>query len=165
MTRPPDEAPTAVQAAQIRPARVKVPATRPHRNEISQRLGGDDPALEAGTGRTRHGSSGLEFGGDDPSATGGDAADGTTTTFAPDPTPDAAAGLRVAGGLRPVGDSPGTEPVDQTQLDAAASLNQAGHTEEPTNKPALWATAIAFGALLLVSAAWLWTRRGHYDPA
>jgi hypothetical protein len=60
---------------------------------------------------------------------------------------------------------PPTDPVDETQLDAAALLNQAGHTKDPTNKPALWATAIAFGALLLVSAAWLWTRRGHYDPA
>ena len=61
---------------------------------------------------------------------------------------------------------PTSAPAEEAPLDALPPLNQAGHTDKaPANKPALWATAIAFGALLLVSAAWLWARRDHYDPA
>jgi len=64
------------------------------------------------------------------------------------------------------GTPPASAPADEAPLDAIAPLDQAGHTSKPADKPALWITAIAFGAVLLVSAAWLWTRRdGRYDPA
>lgn len=132
--------------------------------EISRRLAGDDPTLGAGTGRTRHGTSGQGLDGADPWAMAGDAADGTTTTLAPDPIPDEAAVPELPADFDQSGTPPSTAPSDETIDAAAALLNQAGHTKEPT-KPALWATAIAFGAVLLVSAAWLWTRRGRYDPA
>jgi hypothetical protein len=105
----------------------------------------------------------VEQSGADQSATG----DGTTTTLTPDPTPDAAAVPELPPDFDQSAAPPASAPADEAPLDAVAPLNQAGHTDKaPANKPALWVTAIAFGALLLVSAGWLWTRRDRrYDPA
>jgi hypothetical protein len=132
--------------------------------EISRRLAGDDPALQSGSGRTRRGHSGV---GADESAAIGDIGDGTTTTLAPDPVPDAAVVPELPADFdQSAMPPPESAPPDQKQVDEIAALSQAGHTnDEPTNKPALWVTAIAFGALLLVSGAWLWTRRDRFDPA
>jgi hypothetical protein len=131
--------------------------------EISRRLAGDDPTLQPGGGRTRRGNSGV---GADESAAVGDAGDGTTTTLAPDPIPDAAVVPELPADFdQSAAPPPESTPAD-APLDALAPLNQAGHTDvKPANKPALWVTAIAFGALLLVSGAWLWTRRDRFDPA
>jgi hypothetical protein len=93
------------------------------------------------------------------------AGDGTTTTMAPDPIPDAAVVPELPADFDHSSESPESAPAGET-LDSLAPLNQAGHTEgSPKNKPALWATAIAFGAVLLVSGAWLWARRDRFDPA
>ena len=132
--------------------------------EISRRLAGDDSTFGSGTGRTRRNTRGLGLGEEDLSAFTGDAADGTTTTLAPDPFPDPAAVSELPADFDESATPPPPAAADETHLDAAALLSQAGHTKPPPNKPALWATAIAFGALLLVSAAWLWTRRGHLRP-
>jgi hypothetical protein len=106
----------------------------------------------------------VEQSGADPSAVAGD---GTTTTLAPNPTPDAAAVPELPSDFDPSATPEAGAPTDEAPLDSLAPLNQAGHTDKaPANKPALWVTAIAFGALLLVSAAWLWARRDRrYDPA
>jgi hypothetical protein len=91
--------------------------------------------------------------------------DGTTTTMTPDPIPDEAVVPELPADFDQSTTPPAAAPADETQIDALAPLDQAGHTERQKDKPALWATAIAFGALLLVSAAWLWTRRDRFDPA
>ena len=84
----------------------------------------------------------------------------------PDPIPDAAVVPELPADFEQSMTPPDTAPPDQTQVDDIAALNQAGHTtDKAANKPALWVTAIAFGTLLLVSAAWLWTRRERFDPA
>ena len=100
--------------------------------------------------------------------TGSDASADTTTTQAPDPTPDPAAVPELPSDFdqAPTAAPPATAPADEAPLDAAAPpISQAGHTESRAGRPALWATGAAFGGLLLVSAAWLWTRRRRYDPA
>lgn len=128
--------------------------------EISQRL-----AAEAGgesAGHTRHGANGAGMSGVDEAASPSDGAvtDVTSELAAPGEAPE----------LLPGFGEPTTAPVDalpdETTLDAMEPpLNQAGHTDQGNKKQALWVTAIAFGAVLLVSAGWLWTRRGPYDPA
>lgn len=130
-------------------------------SEISRLLTGDDSSVRSGNGRSRHGTSDV-FGG----LAGSDAGtDGTTTTMVPDPIPDAAVVPELPADFDHSAAPPEGEPFDQA-LDSLAPLNQAGHSEaRPRNKPALWATAIAFGAILIVSAAWLWTRRDQFDPA
>jgi hypothetical protein len=130
--------------------------------EISRRLAGDDPTVQSGGGRTRRGNGGV---GAEESAAVGDAGYGTTTTAAPNPLPDAAVVPELPADFDQSAAPPDSAPPDQDMVDDIAALNQAGHTEKPTNKPALWVTAIAFGALLLVSGAWLWTRRDRFDPA
>jgi hypothetical protein len=96
---------------------------------------------------------------------GSQTADGTTTTMVPDPIPDAAVVPELPADFDHSTAPPESAPFDQA-LDTLAPLNQAGHSEaRPENKPALWVTAIAFGAVLIVSAAWLWTRRDRFDPA
>ena len=97
---------------------------------------------------------------------GSDAAgDGTATTMAPDPIPDAAVVPELPADFDHSAAPPESAPSDHP-LDTLAPLSQAGHTDvKPRSKPALWATAIAFGAVLIVGAAWLWTRRDKFDPA
>jgi hypothetical protein len=90
----------------------------------------------------------------------------TATTTPPDPTPNPSAVPELPSDFNQSPTSPSTGPADGAPIDAAAPpLNQAGHTSPKANKPALWATGLAFGALLLLSAAWLWARRRRYDPA
>lgn len=129
--------------------------------EISQRL-----AEEAGgesAGRTRHGANGAGVSGADETVPADAPADGVTdvTGELPEEAPE------LLPGFDEPTTTPGDAPPDETTLDAVAPpLNQAGHTDQGSNKKqALWVTAIAFGAVLLVSAGWLWTRRGPYDPA
>ena len=129
-------------------------------SEISRRLAGDDSSVRSG-GRSRHGTSDV-LGGLDGSEMAGD---DTTTTMAPDPIPDAAVVPELPADFDQSAAPPESAPFDQT-FDTLAPLAQAGHSDaRPRNKPALWATAIAFGAILIVSAAWLWTRRDGFDPA
>jgi hypothetical protein len=128
--------------------------------EISRRLAEEDPTL--GSGRFRHGNSGIEVLDGDLAVEFGH---GTTTTLTPDPTPDAAVLPELPADFDQSA-SPEPAPSEDTPLDGLAALDQAGNIDEVrANKPALWVTAVAFGALLLVSAAWLWARRGRYDPA
>lgn len=127
--------------------------------EISQRL-----AAEAGgesAGRTRHGADGAGMSGVDEAAPTDAAA--SDVTGDPGATPEEA----VTPGFAETTTVPGSAPPDDTALDALEPpLNQAGHTDQSKDKKqALWVTAIAFGAVLIVSAGWLWTRRGPYDPA
>jgi hypothetical protein len=85
--------------------------------------------------------------------------------MAPNPIPDAAVVPELPPDFEHSPAPQDSARSDQT-LDTLAPLNQAGHTEaKPRNRSALWATAVAFGAVLIVSAAWLWTRRDKFDPA
>ncbi|HEV7534166.1 MAG TPA: hypothetical protein VGP90_00945 [Acidimicrobiia bacterium] len=80
------------------------------------------------------------------------------------PNPDAVSELPPDFGQTPA--PPTTATPDEAPLDAAAPpITQAGHTGHRNSGAALWATAAAFGALLLLGAGWLWTRRRRYDPA
>jgi hypothetical protein len=129
--------------------------------DISQRL-----AAEASgeAGHTRHGANGEGTSGVDEAAPSDAAA--SDAIGDPNATPEEAPELLP--GFDEATTAPSNAPPDETTLDAVEPpLNQAGHTDQGSNKKqALWVTAIAFGALLLVSAGWLWTRRDRrYDPA
>ena len=105
--------------------------------------------------RTRH-PDGAAADSADAAAPEGD----TTTTLAPDAViPD------MPPGFDQPADASAPAP-DGAPLDAAPPLDQAGHTiSHPKAKAALWLTALAFGALLLISSGLILVRRRRYDPA
>jgi len=124
--------------------------------EVARQLQAEAGQADAASdsNRTRHSDSAA-----DPAGAAAPEGD-TTTTLSPED---------VASDLLPGSDEPADAtappPAEETPLDAAPPLNQAGHTTHPKAKAALWATALAFGALLLISSAWIWVRRRRYDPA
>ncbi|HVW31196.1 MAG TPA: hypothetical protein VHL53_01545, partial [Acidimicrobiia bacterium] len=105
-------------------------------------------------------------------ATGaGAAGDATSTTAAPDatPNPDAVNELPADFDQTPATtpSSPAPSPADEAPMDLGAPpLSQAGHTTgHHDDKAALWATGLSFAAVLLVLGGWLWIKRRKYDPA
>jgi hypothetical protein len=127
--------------------------------DISRRLADEAAAADSGasgTGRrSRRGADGEGANGDDPAA--GGSSDPNAAPGAPEVLP----------GSGEATTPPESAPRDETQLDALVPpLDQAGHTGKGNeDKSALWVTAVAFGVVLLVGAAWLWTRRSPFDPA
>ncbi|HET9771972.1 MAG TPA: hypothetical protein VFS16_13855 [Acidimicrobiia bacterium] len=49
------------------------------------------------------------------------------------------------------------------EIDVASPATE--NTANRRNGPALWATALSFASLLLISVGWVWAHRRLYDPA